>query len=101
MLACSANCADPASFKKIYTSKANAFHTTLPRPRGADMVIKSFDVRSTSATHLMLRVLTTQCTGNPRYAGEQDNDPNSATDCATASPAREHVRAAEFQAFSR
>ncbi|MFC7106163.1 M36 family metallopeptidase [Nonomuraea rubra] len=101
VLACSANCADPASFKKIYTSKANAFHTTLPRPRGADMVIKSFDVRSTSATHLMLRVLTTQCTGNPRYAGEQDNDPNSATDCATASPAREHVRAAEFQAFSR
>ncbi|MEV0823065.1 M36 family metallopeptidase [Nonomuraea rubra] len=101
VLACSADCADPASFKKIYTSKANAFDTTLPRPRGADMVIKSFDVRSTSATHLMLRVLTTQCTGNPRYAGEQDNDPNSATDCATASPAREHVRAAEFQAFSR
>ncbi|MEV0995948.1 M36 family metallopeptidase [Nonomuraea sp. NPDC050202] len=101
VLACSANCADPASFTKIYTSKANAFDTTLPRPRGADMLIKSFDVRSTSATHLMLRALTTQCTGNPLYAGEQDNDPNSATDCATASPAREHVRAAEFQAFSR
>ncbi|GAA4987194.1 hypothetical protein HD597_007463 [Nonomuraea thailandensis] len=101
VLACSANCADPASFTKIYTSKADAFDTTLPRPRGADMLIKSFDVRSTSATHLMLRALTTQCTGNPLYAGEQDNDPNSATDCATASAAREHVRAAEFQAFSR
>ncbi|GAA2205382.1 hypothetical protein GCM10009850_008440 [Nonomuraea monospora] len=100
VLACSANCADPASFTKIYTSKANAFDATLPRPRGADMLIKSFDVRTTSATHLMLRVLSTQCTGNPRYAGEQDNDPNSATDCGTASPVREHVRAAEFQAFS-
>ncbi|MGR6922193.1 M36 family metallopeptidase [[Actinomadura] parvosata] len=100
VLACSANCADPASFTKIYTSRADAFDATLPRPRGADMLIKSFDVRATSATHLMLRALTTQCTGNPRYAGEQDNDPNSATDCGTASPAREHVRAAEFQAFS-
>ncbi|MEV0614177.1 M36 family metallopeptidase [Nonomuraea sp. NPDC050404] len=100
VLACSANCADPASFRKVYTSKANAFDATLPRPRGANMTIKSFDVRTTSATHLMLRALTTQCTGNPLYAGEQDNDPNSATDCGTASTTREHVRAAEFQAFS-
>ncbi|MFC5823919.1 M36 family metallopeptidase [Nonomuraea insulae] len=100
VLACSANCADPASFRKIYTSRANAFESELPRPRGADMLVKSFDVRDTSATHLMLRTLTTQCTGNPLYAGEQDNDPNSATDCATAGPQREFVRAAEFQAFS-
>ena len=64
------------------------------------MLIKSFDIRTVNATHLMLRALTTQCTGNPLYAGEQDNDPNSATDCATAGPQREHLRAAEFQAFS-
>ncbi len=48
----------------------------------------------------MFRALTTQCTGNPLYAGEQDEDPNSATDCGTASPFRDQVRAAEFQAFS-
>ncbi|MFC7588455.1 hypothetical protein ACFQYP_35660 [Nonomuraea antimicrobica] len=65
VLACSANCADPAAFKKIYTSPSNAFDATLPRPRGADMLVKSFDVRDTNATHLMLRTLTTQCTGNP------------------------------------
>ncbi|MEV4806335.1 M36 family metallopeptidase [Nonomuraea sp. NPDC049421] len=100
VLACSRNCADPASFRKIYTSQKNAFDASLPRPRGANMLIKSFDVRDTSATHLMLRALTTQCTGNPLYAGEQDNDPNSATDCATASPQRDQVRAAELQAFS-
>ncbi|WP_328814314.1 M36 family metallopeptidase [Nonomuraea cypriaca] len=100
VLACAKDCADPAQFKKVYTSKSNAFDATRPRPRGADMLIESFDVRATSATHLMFRALTTQCTGNPVYAGEQDNDPNSATDCATASPQREHVRAAEFQAFS-
>ncbi len=100
VLACSANCADPASFRKVYTSRTNAFDASLPRPRGADMLIKSFDVRDTNATHLMLRALSTQCTGNPLFAGEQDADPNSATDCATASPQRDQVRAAEFQAFS-
>ncbi|MFC4006034.1 M36 family metallopeptidase [Nonomuraea purpurea] len=100
VLACSSGCADAANFKKIYTSPSNAFDAELPRPRGADMIFKSFDVRATSATHLMMRVVSTQCTGNPRYAGEQDNDPNSATDCGTASPARDQVRAAEFQAFS-
>ncbi|HEX4818537.1 MAG TPA: M36 family metallopeptidase [Nonomuraea sp.] len=100
VLACSSGCADPAAFRTIYTSPANAFDAALPRPRGADMLIKSFNVRDTSATHLMLRVVSTQCTGNALYLGEQDADPNSATDCATASPQREQVRAAEFQAFS-
>ncbi|MFI7633048.1 M36 family metallopeptidase [Nonomuraea sp. NPDC049400] len=100
VLACSSGCADPANFTKIYTSPADAFDAGLPRPRGADMVIKSFGVRPATATHLMLQVVSTQCTGNPRYAGEQDKDPNSATDCATASPLRDQVRAAEFQAFS-
>jgi hypothetical protein len=100
VLACSSGCSDPAAFKKIYTSPADAFKASLPRPRGADLIIKSFRVPQTSATHLMLRAVTTQCTGNPLYAGEQDNDPNSATDCATASPLRDQVRAAEFQAFS-
>ncbi|MGN9841157.1 M36 family metallopeptidase [Nonomuraea sp. H19] len=101
VLACSQGCADPANYTKIYTSPADAFKSGPPRPRGADMIFKSFGVQATSATHLMFRVLTSQCTGNPLYAGEQDNDPNSATDCATASPQREQVRAAEFQAFSR
>ncbi|MGP3911676.1 M36 family metallopeptidase [Nonomuraea sp. 10N515B] len=100
VLACSSGCADPANYTKIYTSPADAFRTTLPRPRGADMIFKSFDVRPAAATHLMLRVVSTQCTGNPLYAGEQDEDPNSATDCATASAQRDQVRAAEFQAFS-
>ncbi|MGW2159441.1 M36 family metallopeptidase [Nonomuraea sp. NPDC001699] len=100
VLACAADCADPASFRKVYTSPADAFDATLPRPRGADLLVRSFRVPPTSATHLMLRVVSSQCTGNPRYAGEQDADPGSATDCATASPAREQVRAAEFQAYA-
>ena len=46
-------------------------------------------------------MLTSQCTGNPLYAGEQDNDPTAATDCAANSPFRTQVRIAEFQAFTR
>ncbi|MFJ2030347.1 M36 family metallopeptidase [Streptosporangium sp. NPDC087985] len=104
VLACNAakkDCSSPASYSVIYTSPDDAFQTRLPRPRGADLIIKSFKVSPTQATHLTLRAVSTQCTGNPLYAGEQDNDPNSATDCATASPARDQLRAAEFQAFSR
>jgi hypothetical protein len=47
-----------------------------------------------------LRVLQNQCTGNPLYAGEQDNDPRGNTDCATASTAGQVVNATEFQVFS-
>ena len=104
VLACDAtkkDCSAPDSYKRVYTSPADAFQTSLPRPRGADLVIESFKIPTTKATHLTLRAVSTQCTGNPLYAGEQDNDPNSATDCATASPARDQLRAAEFQAFTR
>ncbi|GAA3151512.1 hypothetical protein GCM10010466_48250 [Planomonospora alba] len=104
VLACDAtqkDCSKPESFSVVYTSPADAFDTRLPRPRGADLLIESFRIPTTKATHLALRAVSTQCTGNPRYAGEQDADPRSATDCATASPARDQVRAAEFQAFTR
>ncbi|NUT38398.1 MAG: peptidase M36 [Thermoactinospora sp.] len=104
VLACDASsgkdCGNLANYRRIYVSRSNAFSASLPRPRGADLIIKSFDVPRTKATHLALRTLTSQCTGNPLYLGEQDLDPNSATDCATASPAAPHIRAAEFQAFS-
>ncbi|GII90846.1 M36 family metallopeptidase [Sinosporangium siamense] len=102
VLACNsvrADCADPASYSVVYTSPDNAFDARVPRPRSIDLIAKSFKVRPTTATHLALRVVQSQCTGAPAYAGEQDNDPNSATDCATASAFRNHVRAAEFQAF--
>ncbi|WP_327087638.1 M36 family metallopeptidase [Nonomuraea sp. NBC_01738] len=104
VLACNAasgaDCANPAAYTKVYTSPSDAFPTARPRPRGADLIMESFGIRPTKATHLILRAASTQCTGNPIYAGEQDNDPNSATDCTTASPFAGQVRAAELQAFS-
>ena len=63
--------------------------------------LRTFTFNPARATHLRIRVLASQCTGNPRYAGEQDADPAAATDCTTASPFAQQVRIAEFQAFTR
>ncbi|MDG4800451.1 M36 family metallopeptidase [Micromonospora sp. WMMD980] len=105
VLACTAKgavtCADAADFRPVYTSRPDAFPAVAPRPRAPELVLRSFDIPRTSATHLRVEVLTNQCTGAPAYAGEQDADPRAATDCATASPQAQNVRIAEFQAFAR
>ncbi len=62
--------------------------------------LRTFTFRSVDATHLRLVVRSSQCTGGPAYQGEQDADPNNATDCDTSGPpASRFVRAAELQAF--
>ena len=66
-----------------------------------DLTVRSFALPATSATHLRLETVASQCTGGPQFAGEQDDDPRSSTDCTTASTAGDDVRAAEFQAFVR
>ncbi|QLQ36239.2 M36 family metallopeptidase [Micromonospora robiginosa] len=105
VLACTATgavtCADAADFRPVYTSRPDAFPAVAPRPRAPELVLRSFDIPRTTATHLRVEVLTNQCTGGPDYAGEQDADPRAATDCATASPQAQNVRIAEFQAFAR
>ncbi|GID27556.1 M36 family metallopeptidase [Paractinoplanes brasiliensis] len=105
VLACTASatvtCADAAQFKTVYTSKADAFPSVSPRPRVKDLVVKSFDIKPTKATHLRLEVVHTQCTGAPDFAGEQDADPRAVTDCATGSPQALNVRVAEFQAYGK
>jgi extracellular elastinolytic metalloproteinase len=95
-----ADCATDAGYRVAYTSPANAFDTAQFRPKVPNLLMKSFPVRPTLATHVKLRVLTNQCTGNPLYAGEQENDPRAATDCATVAPAAANVVAAEFEVFS-
>ncbi|MET8349182.1 MULTISPECIES: M36 family metallopeptidase [unclassified Micromonospora] len=95
------DCADPARWQRIYTSAGDAFPGGAYRAYSRDINLRTFAVPTTLATHLRLEVLASQCTGGPHYAGEQDNDPATTTDCATASPARDQVRIAEFQAFSK
>ncbi|HEX8649767.1 MAG TPA: M36 family metallopeptidase [Pyrinomonadaceae bacterium] len=103
--ACSAtvanlNCsAPPLGFTKIFTSPADAFPGTNPRPVAPDLIIRSFNVPSTQATHVQLRVVTNQCTGGPKFQGDQDDDPLNNSDCKSGSAQDDNVRAAEFQVF--
>jgi hypothetical protein len=103
LLACDAtkaDCAQDASYRTVYTSPADAFPADRPRPTAPDITLRSFNLRDTTATHLRLQVVSSQCTGSPVYKGEQDNDPRSSSDCTTASPRAGIVRAAELQAFA-
>ncbi len=105
VLACEAKgavtCANAADFQVIFTSPADAFPSIAPRPRSGELIITSFNVPQTKATHLRIEVVTNQCTGGPDYAGEQDADPRANTDCTTASAQANNVRIAEFQAFAQ
>jgi hypothetical protein len=104
VLACVAagdvNCTDADDFTPVFTSPADAFPSVAPRPRAPELILRSFDIPDVNATHLRFEVVTSQCTGGPDYAGEQDADPRAGTDCTTNSPQAGVVRAAEFQAFA-
>ena len=104
VLACNAagavDCTDAADYTAVFTSAADAFPSVAPRPRAPDLIVRSFDIPDTNATHLRFEVVTNQCTGGPDYAGEQDADPRAGTDCTRNSPQAGIVRAAEFQAFA-
>ncbi len=95
----------PAGFTLIYTSPANAFPASVPRPAAPDLILREFDVPDTQATHVQFRVANNQCTGQTAFQGEQDNDPFFSTDCRVGDggvmlpPADNDVRAAEFQVF--
>jgi hypothetical protein len=111
ILTCTASatvdCGQDGQYRRIYTSPSNAFPAVAPRPRAPDMIMRSFDVPRTRATHVRLRVLHNQCTGTPAYRGDQDDDPRHDTDCvtgsvaATGAPQGTIVRAAELQVFDR
>ena len=99
---CTSRCTTPsARWRRIYTSRDNAFPAVRPRPVAPNLQLRSFDVRDTPATHVRLVALENQCTGFAGYAGEQDNDPLNDTDCKAASDADLSVRAAELEVFDR
>jgi extracellular elastinolytic metalloproteinase len=105
LLACEArgnvDCSQDAQFESVFTSPADAFPSVAPRPRAPELIMRSFDVPRTRASHVRLRVLTNQCTGTPAYQGDQDDDPGNITDCEDGSTQDDNVRAAELQVFAR
>ena len=100
------DCSQDSQFTLIFTSLAGAFPSGVPRPRAPELIMRSFDVPQTKATHVRLRVLTNQCTGGPAYQGDQDDDPANSTDCdENTLPGFNvngtRIRAAELQVFSQ
>jgi extracellular elastinolytic metalloproteinase len=88
-----------AGWTKILTSPADAFPAKPPRPVSGDLLLRTFQLPRTTATHVRLTVLSNQCTGNPAFNGEQDNDPRTTTNC-DGTPIANQVRVAELQILS-
>jgi extracellular elastinolytic metalloproteinase len=98
--ACTEQCGDPSHYRTFYTSPADAFPGDIPRPVAPDQTLRTFRFPPVLASAVRLVALQNQCTGQPKYAGEQDADPTNATDCATGSDRGTIVHAAELQVFS-
>jgi extracellular elastinolytic metalloproteinase len=96
-----ADCSVASNFRQVLRSASDAFPAGNFRPTASQLNLRTFHFAPTRATHVRVVVLNSQCTGNPRYAGEQDNDPAAATDCTANSPFAQHVRISELQVFTR
>jgi extracellular elastinolytic metalloproteinase len=105
-----ANCSTDAGFFTVYTAPADAFPSAPPRPVAPEMIIRSFDIPATRATHLRLIVKHSQCTGERAFQGDQDSAAAN-PDCDAVAQrgdratfvsgsSKAGVRAAELQAFS-
>ena len=95
-----ADCSQDDSYQRAFASAADAFPADAPRPVAPMLLLRDFTFSPVRATHLRIVVRNSQCTGGPAYQGEQDADPENATDCNSAGPASTRfVRIAEVQAF--
>ena len=95
-----ADCSQDDSYQRAYASASDAFPADAPRPVAPMLLLRNFTFSPVKATHLRIVARNSQCTGGPAYQGEQDADPNNATDCNAAGPATTRfVRVAEVQAF--
>jgi extracellular elastinolytic metalloproteinase len=119
ILACDATtgvaCDADAHFRSIFTSPEDAFPSIRPRPRVPELTLRPFAVPPTDATHVRIRVLHNQCTGNPLYQGDAnpDDDPINDPDCVNGRAAAgatggtislsqvQNVRIAELQVFGQ
>ncbi|MFN2587734.1 MAG: M36 family metallopeptidase [Actinomycetota bacterium] len=103
------DCSGAGHFRRVYVSRRKAFPAIAPRPKAPHLIMRVFDIPDVTATHVRFVVLHNQCTGNPRFSGDQDEDPISSSDCPTGtSPVQlaqnahqgNKVRAAELQIFA-
>jgi uncharacterized repeat protein (TIGR01451 family) len=89
---------DPACPETRVSFPAQSF-----RPVAPNQLIRTFDIAPANeqlATHVRLVALDNQCTGEPRYAGDQENDPTTpTTDCSTSATTRNVLRMSEIEIF--
>lgn len=97
---CTVGCSDPVNYTTFFTSADDAFPGDVPRPVASDQTMRTFRFAPVQAAAVRLVALENQCTGQAKYAGDQDNDPSNSTDCKTASDRGTFVHAAELQVFS-
>jgi hypothetical protein len=88
-----------AGWKQIVHSPDNAFPSVNPRPVTPDETLRFFDAKGAGpATHVKFVVRANQCTGQPSYSGDQDNDPTNNADCPATLRGKE-VHATELEVF--
>jgi extracellular elastinolytic metalloproteinase len=78
--------ADGTNFRPHYTSPPDTFPGFNPRPVAPEMIMREFTFPAVDAVAVRIVVLDNQCTGNPAFQGDQDNDPASGSDCREGSP---------------
>lgn len=94
-------CNQDADFRPVFTSAPDAFPGDAPRPVAPELKMRTFSIPQTAATHLRIGLDKNQCQGGPAFAGEQDNDPNNATDCTTAYSGAQMIAVSEVQVLTR
>jgi extracellular elastinolytic metalloproteinase len=106
LYACTAgNAANPtcdgtvgAGWTRFLTSSRDAFPAPNPRPAVPDLLLRTFQIPQTTATHVKFVVVANQCTGNRMFQGEQHQDPATpSSDCRSTTVGAQEVRAAELQ----
>jgi hypothetical protein len=90
---------DGDGWRRILKSQDDAFPGDNPRPVAPVLILRSWSVPTTTATHVLFRVVDNQCTGQESFQGEQDQDPANPTDCRDTT-VDEQVRAAELQVLT-
>jgi extracellular elastinolytic metalloproteinase len=90
-----------AGWTRLLSAPSNAFPSVNPRPVTPDMTLRYFDADSPIVgTHVKFVVTSNQCTGQPSYAGDQDNDLTNNSDCLATSRATE-VHVSEVEVFGQ
>ncbi|HWH00553.1 MAG TPA: M36 family metallopeptidase, partial [Pilimelia sp.] len=110
-------CAEEGDFTSVLVAR-DAFPAGPPRPTAPDLNLRTFPVKQSKATHVRIKVLDNQCTGNALFNAENNpegnpiNDPDCLNGFTTAAAAgvqsagtilslsqKKNVRIAELQVF--